>query len=138
MEAGFQAAKSVTALALVFVAGRNAAFFAGEAGPIGQQVSGTDANASGIRGESGGANGVTIAGKMGDELAMVNAGQTQELGACWGAAKLAGSGAKSGEDLLAGKHREVYPRIKDESNGAFQDIACSSRIGWVKLASLCD
>ena len=38
---------------------------------------------------------------------MVNAGQTQELGACWGAAKLAGSGAKGGEDLGAGKHGEV-------------------------------
>jgi hypothetical protein len=40
----------------------------------------------------------------------VNAGQTQELGACWGAAKLAGSGAKGAEDLGAGKHKELGKR----------------------------
>jgi hypothetical protein len=107
VEASFQTAKSVTAFALVFVAGRHTAFLAGEARPIGQQVSGADAKTSGIRGESGSANGVTIPRKMGDELAMVNAGQTQELSACGSAAKLAGSGAKGGEDLLAGKHGGV-------------------------------
>jgi hypothetical protein len=34
----------------------------------------------------------------------VNAGQTQELGSCWGAAKLAGSCAKGAKDSGAGKH----------------------------------
>jgi hypothetical protein len=36
----------------------------------------------------------------------MNAGQSQELGAGWGVAKLAGSGAKGAEDLRAGEHGE--------------------------------
>jgi hypothetical protein len=43
---------------------------------------------------------------MRDQPAVVDAGQAQKLGACWGAAKLAGSGAKGAEDLGAGKHGE--------------------------------
>ena len=44
------------------------------------------------------------AGEMRDEPAIVDAGETQELGACWRMAKLAGSSAESAEDLGAGKH----------------------------------
>lgn len=94
----------MAAFALVLVASGNAAFLAGNASPVCQQVRGADAKTAGVRGESGGANSVTKAGKMGDELAMVNAGQTQEFGACWSAAKLAGSSAKGTEDLGAGEH----------------------------------
>jgi hypothetical protein len=45
---------------------------------------------------------------MRDQPAVMNAGQTQELSAGWGAAKLAGSGAKGTEDLGAGKHGKAY------------------------------
>jgi hypothetical protein len=106
MEAGFEAAGGVTALAVVFFARRNAALFADDAGPVGQQVSGADAKASGIGGESGSANGIPVAGKMGPKLGIVNAGQAQELDAGRCAAKLAGSGAKGAEDLRAGEHGE--------------------------------
>lgn len=94
----------MAAFALVLVAGGHAAFLAGETGPVGQQVSGADAKSSRIRRESCGADGVSEAGKMGNELAMVNAGQTQELGASWGASKLSGSGTEGAEDLGAGEH----------------------------------
>jgi hypothetical protein len=49
---------------------------------------------------------------------------SRRTGRVLGRGKLAGSGAKSGEDLFAGKHREVYREKRAKAMGAFQDIAC--------------
>src|SRR5579864_1474923 len=109
VEAGFQAGRGVAALALVFLAGGNAAFLAGETGPVSQQVSGADAKTARVGRESGSADGRAVsAGKVRDQPAIVNAGQPQELGACWRMAKLACSGAEGAEDLGAGKHGIAY------------------------------
>src|SRR5215831_18743611 len=107
MKACLQAGGGMAALALVLFAGRNAAFLAGEAGPVGEQGGGTDAKASRVRGESSGANGGAVSAReVWNQAAVMNACETQELGAGWGTAKLAGSGAKSAKDLRAGKHGE--------------------------------
>ena len=60
MKAGFQAAKSIAALPLVLVAGGNAAFLAGEAGPVSEQGGGADANTARVRRESSGTNGGAV------------------------------------------------------------------------------
>src|SRR5690242_10252959 len=102
----FHAGEGIASLATVFIAGRHAAFFAGNARPVSQQRGSINAQAATIEGKSGGADGRAVSvGEMRKQPAIVDSGKAQELDAGRCAAKLAGGGPKGGNELFAGKHK---------------------------------
>ncbi|HKV94472.1 MAG TPA: hypothetical protein VJW20_18140 [Candidatus Angelobacter sp.] len=108
MEARLQAGGGIAALVLVFLAGGNAAFLAGKAGPISKQGGSSDAKTAGVGRESSGANGCAIAiWKVRYKPAIVDAGQAHELGTGGSATKLTCGRTDGLEDLRAGEHGAV-------------------------------
>src|SRR4029077_3962940 len=136
MKSCFQAGGGIAALTVVFRAGGEAAFFAGETGPVREHGSRIDAKAAGIRRKTCCANRLTIATrKMRNEPAVMNTAQTHEFGASRGALELAGCGTEGREDLRAGEHGGEYHEEK-ENTMASRKENCALQFRFITTSSI--